>query len=269
MKAFFANQFVLPLPAGHRFPMARYSLLREAVGRELPQVIFELAPQASDDELALAHTPDYIQAIADGTVAPDILREIGFPWSPAMVERARRSVGATVAAARVALKEGVAANLAGGTHHASAAVTARLMQAEHARFSRQPLQVTVVDLDVHQGNGTASIFSQDASVFTLSVHGAQNFPFRKVASDLDVALPDGCGDDDYLHALDLALEELGRRFAPSLIVYLAGADPLASDRLGRLNLSPDGLEARDLAAPCAAGVDHGRWLRRADRKHRS
>ncbi len=232
-------------------------MLREAVGRELPQVSFELAPQASDGELAQAHSPDYVQAIASGSIAPDILREIGFPWSPAMVERARRSVGATVSAARVAMKEGVAANLAGGTHHASAArgggfcvfndaaVTARLMQAEHAHARRQPLQVAVVDLDVHQGNGTASIFSHDASVFTLSLHGAQNFPFRKVASDLDVALPDGCGDDDYLHALDLALEELGRRFAPDLIIYLAGADPLASDRLGRLSLSPDGLEARD------------------------
>ena len=257
MKAFYANHFVLPLPAGHRFPMAKYQLLRDRIALELPEVQLDQALPASDGELALAHAPEYVQAIANGSVAPDIQREIGFPWSPAMVERARRSVGATVSAARMAMQQGLAANLAGGTHHASAnrgggfcvfndaAVAARLMQAEHARVSRLPLQVAVIDLDVHQGNGTASIFARDRSVFTLSLHGEKNFPFRKVASDLDVDLPDGCGDDEYLHALDLALDELSRRFRPDLLIYLAGADPLASDRLGRLSLSPDGLEARD------------------------
>lgn len=257
MKAFYANHFVLPLPAGHRFPMAKYQLLRDRIALELPEVQLDQALPASDGELALAHAPEYVQAIANGSVAPDIQREIGFPWSPAMVERARRSVGATVSAARMAMQQGLAANLAGGTHHASAnrgggfcvfndaAVAARMMQAEHARVSRQPLQVAVIDLDVHQGNGTASIFARDRSVFTLSLHGEKNFPFRKVASDLDVDLPDGCGDDEYLHALDLALDELSRRFRPDLLIYLAGADPLASDRLGRLSLSPDGLEARD------------------------
>lgn len=257
MKAFYANHFVLPLPAGHRFPMAKYQLLRDRIALELPEVQLDQALPASDGELALAHAPEYVQAIANGSVAADIQREIGFPWSPAMVERARRSVGATVSAARMAMQQGLAANLAGGTHHASAnrgggfcvfndaAVAARLMQAEHARVSRLPLQVAVIDLDVHQGNGTASIFARDRSVFTLSLHGEKNFPFRKVASDLDVDLPDGCGDDEYLHALDLALDELSRRFRPDLLIYLAGADPLASDRLGRLSLSPDGLEARD------------------------
>ena len=257
MKAFYANHFVLPLPAGHRFPMAKYQLLRDRIALELPEVQLDQALPASDGELALAHAPEYVQAIANGSVAADIQREIGFPWSPSMVERARRSVGATVSAARMAMQQGLAANLAGGTHHASAnrgggfcvfndaAVAARLMQAEHARVSRQPLQVAVIDLDVHQGNGTASIFARDRSVFTLSLHGENNFPFRKVASDLDVDLPDGCGDDEYLHALDLALDELSRRFRPDLLIYLAGADPLASDRLGRLSLSPDGLEARD------------------------
>ena len=257
MKAFYANHFVLPLPAGHRFPMAKYQLLRDRIALELPEVQLDQALPASDGELALAHAPEYVQAIANGSVAADIQREIGFPWSPAMVERARRSVGATVSAARMAMQQGLAANLAGGTHHASAnrgggfcvfndaAVAARLMQAEHARVSRLSLQVAVIDLDVHQGNGTASIFARDRSVFTLSLHGEKNFPFRKVASDLDVDLPDGCGDDEYLHALDLALDELSRRFRPDLLIYLAGADPLASDRLGRLSLSPDGLEARD------------------------
>ena len=153
---------------------------------------------------------------------------------------------------------GLAANLAGGTHHAYAdkgggfcvfndfAVAARLMQAEHVRQGlSQPLRVAIVDLDVHQGNGTAHIFAGDASVFTLSLHGAKNFPFRKEPSDLDVELPDGCCDDDYLHALELALDELDRRFEPGLVLYLAGADPHEGDRLGRLKLSFDGLEARD------------------------
>jgi acetoin utilization deacetylase AcuC-like enzyme len=214
------------------------------------------AESASDGELALVHTPGYVQAISDGTVDPAILREIGFPWTPAMAERARRSVGATISACRVALKEGVAGNIAGGTHHASAdrgggfcvfndaAVAARLMQAEHRRRGRA-LQVAVIDLDVHQGNGTAKIFRDDPSVFTLSMHGQKNFPFRKERSDLDVDLPDGCRDDDYLQALEQALDELGRRVDPGLVIYLAGADPHEGDRLGRLKLTWDGLEARD------------------------
>jgi len=257
MRAFNSGQFVLPLPTGHRFPMGRYALLRARLESQLPEVRMMEAPRASDGELALAHTPQWIAAISDGTVAPEAMREIGFPWSEAMVERSRRSTGATIAACRTAFAEGISANMAGGTHHASAgkgggfcvfndaAVAARLMQAEHGRRARLPLKVAVIDLDVHQGNGTASIFRDDASVFTLSVHGQKNFPFRKEASDLDVELPDGCGDADYLSALEQALDELERRFAPGLIVYLAGADPFERDRLGRLKLSFDGLEARD------------------------
>ena len=267
MQAFYADNFVLPLPAGHRFPMPKYQLLRERLAGELPGVRLGQAPAASDGELALVHTPFYIDAIVHGTLPAPAQREIGFPWSLAMAERARRSVGATVLAARIALglvpgvrPEGVAANLAGGTHHAytgkgggfcvfnDAAVTARLMQAEWARrhrHARQPLQVAVIDLDVHQGNGTASIFTKDPSVFTLSLHGEKNFPFRKEASDLDVELPDGCLDAPYLQALEHALDELDRRFKPGLVLFLAGADPYEGDRLGRLSLSFDGLEARD------------------------
>ena len=267
MQAFYADHFVLPLPAGHRFPMPKYKLLRERLVAELPEVRLGQAPAASDGELALVHTPAYIEAITHGTLALPAQREIGFPWSPAMAERARRSAGATMLAARVALglapgarTEGIAANLAGGTHHAYAgkgggfcvyndsAVAARLMQAEWARRhcqARRPLQVAVIDLDVHQGNGTASIFAGDASVFTLSLHGEKNFPFRKEASDLDVELPDGCLDAPYLQALEHALDELDRRFEPGLILFLAGADPFEGDRLGRLSLSFDGLEARD------------------------
>lgn len=257
MKAYYSDHFVLPLPAGHRFPMAKYSLLRDRVARELPLVNQLEAPRASDGELALVHTPAYIDAITSGSVGSAAMREIGFPWSEAMVERSRRSAGATVAAVRAAMTEGVAANMAGGTHHASAekgggfcvfndaAVAARVAQAEWSRYHREPLLVAVIDLDVHQGNGTASIFAGDPSVFSLSIHGERNFPFRKVDGDLDVALPDGCGDVDYLHALEGALDELAHRFVPGLVIYLAGADPFERDRLGRLKLTYDGLEARD------------------------
>jgi acetoin utilization deacetylase AcuC-like enzyme len=214
---------------------------------------------ASDGELALAHTPAYVEAVAHGNLSAAEQREIGFPWSPRMAERARRSVGATISAARAALidGEGVAANLAGGTHHAQAdkgsgycvfndaAVAARLMQAEWHRRHRQLLRVAVIDLDVHQGNGTAAIFGDDDTVFTLSLHGAKNFPFRKQASDLDVELADGCADGPYLEALDRALDALWRRTAPGLVFYLAGADPHEGDRLGRLKLTGDGLAERD------------------------
>jgi acetoin utilization deacetylase AcuC-like enzyme len=258
--AFYADHFVLPLPAGHRFPMAKYARLRERLRAELPGLQMHEALPASDGELALVHTPDYIQAVRHGTLTAAAQREIGFPWSPAMAERARRSVGATLQACRSALGgAGLSANLAGGTHHAyadkgsgfcvfnDAAVAARLMQAEHARRhrTRGPLPVAIVDLDVHQGNGTARIFAHDPSVFTLSLHGAKNFPFRKEPSDLDVELPDGCDDAAYLEALERALDELDQRFEPGLVIYLAGADPHEGDRLGRLKLSFDGLEARD------------------------
>ncbi len=260
MQAFHSDTFVLPLPEGHSFPMSKYRLLRQRVEAELPQIDLCEAPMASDGELALAHSPSYVNHVADGLLSAAQQREIGFPWSPRMVERARRSVGATIAAARAALRDGVAANLAGGTHHAHAdkgsgycvfndvAVAARLMQAEHHRQHRRLLRVAVVDLDVHQGNGTASIFRDDSTVFTLSIHGEKNFPFRKEASDLDVNLPDGCGDCEYLDALDAALATLWSLHAeamPNLIFYVAGADPHEGDRLGRLKLSAAALTERD------------------------
>jgi acetoin utilization deacetylase AcuC-like enzyme len=260
VQAFYADHFVLPLPNGHRFPMAKYARLRERLASELPQVQLGQALLASDGELALVHMPAYIDAITTGSLSAAAQREIGFPWSPAMAERARRSVGATLQACRSAMAgAGLAANLAGGTHHAYAdkgsgfcvfndfAVAARLMQAEHARRyrARGPLRVAIIDLDVHQGNGTARIFASDPTVFTLSLHGAKNFPFRKEPSDLDVELPDGCADSEYLEALEQALGELERRFEPGLVLYLAGADPHEGDRLGRLKLTFDGLEARD------------------------
>ena len=260
MQAFYSDQFVLTLPEGHRFPMAKYRILREQLAIHLSTVHCLEAPRASDGELALVHTTGYIDAIAQGTASPAVLREIGFPWSEAMAERARRSVGATIAAARVALAQGVAANLAGGTHHSYAdkgggfcvfndvAVASRVVQAQWGQTQppgAAPLRVAVVDLDVHQGNGTAHIFQGDDSVFTLSLHGDKNFPFRKEASDLDVPLPDGCADVQYLAALDCALAKLDRRFAPDLVMYLAGADPFEGDRLGRLKLTMAGMQARD------------------------
>ena len=257
MKAFYSDHFVLPLPEGHRFPMAKYSMLREELVQELSAVQMFEAPAATEGELALAHAPDYVQAVKSGTLSPEALREIGFPWTPAMAERSIRSAGASIAAGRAALKEGISGNLAGGTHHASAnqgggfcvfndiAVTARVLQMEYFRQTKKTLQVLVVDLDVHQGNGTASIFANDPSVFTLSLHGEKNFPFRKVPSDLDVGLPDGCTDGPYLEALDRALIEMSERFKPDFLIYLAGADAHEGDRLGRLKLTEAGMAARD------------------------
>ena len=262
MQAFYADHFVLPLPDGHRFPMAKYEMLRDQITAHLPSVRLQQAEPADDAALALVHDPAYIDAVRHGTLSAAQQREIGFPWSPGMNERARRSVGATVQACRAALSgEGVAANLAGGTHHAyadkgsgfcvfnDAAVAARLMQIERLRAGidppSRPLQVAIIDLDVHQGNGSARIFHNDPSVFTLSLHGARNFPFRKEPSDCDIDLPDGCTDAPYLAALEQGLTEVERRCEPGLVIYLAGADPHEGDRLGRLRLSDAGMAARD------------------------
>ena len=232
--------------------MQKYRMLREAVARCLPTVEFAEAPHTTDGVLALAHHPHYIRDVVTGTLTPQAQKSIGFPWSPEMVERSRRSTGATIAACRAALLDGVAVNLAGGTHHAQsdrgegfcvfndAAIAARLMQAE-----RHVARVAIIDLDVHQGNGTAAILARDESVFTLSLHGEHNYPFIKAVSDLDVALPDGTQDDAYLAALKTALATMFDRFSPQLIIYLAGADPHEGDRLGRLKLSLQGLAARD------------------------
>jgi len=253
MRAFHSDRHVLPLPPGHRFPRTKYRLLRERVA-SLDDLETGEAEAASDADLGLAHDARYVAGVASGTLDAAAQRAIGFPWSAEMVERSRRSVGATVAAARAALADGVACNLAGGTHHAMAArgsgycvfndvaVAARILQRE------APLRIVVVDLDVHQGDGTATIFAGDASVFTISLHGAKNFPFRKATSDLDIALADGCGDADYLDALERALAVLAGAHAErpfGLAFYLAGADPHEGDRLGRLKLTAAGLLERD------------------------
>ena len=246
-----SNAFVLPLPSGHRFPMAKYARLAERVAR-IAGPAMHVPAAAGDEELLRAHDAGYVAAVVAGTLDERALRRIGFPWSPAMVERSRRSAGATLAACRSALDRGLGVNLAGGTHHAhrahgegfcvfnDAAVAARAMQAEG--LARR---VLVVDLDVHQGDGTAAIFLGDATVTTLSVHGRQNFPFRKMASAIDVELDDGTTDDVYLATLATVLPRAIDRARPDLAIYLAGADPFEGDRLGRLALSKAGLADRD------------------------
>jgi len=264
MKAFYSDTFVLPLPEHHRFPMAKYRLLRERLVAEkiLTAADLEIPESISWDDLRLVHDAGYVDAVGAGTLSADAQRRIGFPWSPMMVERSRRSVGATLAAARhvidgggperAALHERVSANLAGGTHHAfrdrgegycvfnDVAVAAAVLRRDGAIA-----RAAVVDCDVHQGNGTAAIFRDDPSVFTFSLHGANNFPFRKETSDLDVTFDDGAGDDEYLAALARHLPRVLDVHQPDIVFYLAGADPYEGDRLGRLKLTVNGLRTRD------------------------
>ena len=231
--------------------MQKYLLLRQRVEAELlPEHQLAVPPRASDQDLEAAHAPAYVDAISTGAVPAPAMRRIGFPWSTAMVERSRRSVGATIAASHDALQEGYAASLAGGTHHSYAdrgegfcvfndiAVAIRLLQSRGAIRS-----AAIIDLDVHQGNGTAHIFRDDTSVFTLSVHGANNFPFHKEESDVDIGLPDRAADDEYLSAVIRGLEQLPE--SGDLAFYIAGADPYEGDRLGRLKVTKHALRERD------------------------
>jgi len=252
MKAFYTDHFVLPLPEGHRFPMQKYRLLREAIATH-PQINLVEAPLASDTQLLYAHTPSYIQKVVAGELSSQEQGAIGFPWSERMVERSKRSVGASIAACQSALIDGVAVNLAGGTHHAyrdhgsgfcvfnDAAVAARVLQ----KTQGSDFRVAIIDLDVHQGNGTAAILKNDERIFTLSLHGENNFPFQKEESNLDLALPDGCGDAVYLDALSNALHLVKTKFDPQFVIYLAGADPHENDRLGKLSLTKEGMRERD------------------------
>ena len=209
-------------------------------------------PRATVDELALVHTRDYIDRLTSGSLTEAELRLLGFPWSPALVERSYRAVGGTLSAARVAQREGVAMNLAGGTHHAfpdhgegfcvfnDVAVAVRALRAEGGIR-----RAAIIDLDVHQGNGTHAIFEGDTDTFTFSMHGSRNYPFRKVPGTLDIELPDGTGDSEYLAKLGDALPQVLEVGSPDLVVYLAGADPHERDRLGRLRMTFDGLQRRD------------------------
>ncbi|MCU0514438.1 MAG: histone deacetylase [Anaerolineae bacterium] len=254
MKAFYADHFVLPLPPEHRFPMQKYARLRERVLAEnviAPECLL-IPAAATDDQLRLAHTDAYLQRVLHGGLTAAEIRRIGFPWSPQMVERCRRTCGGTIGAARHALTDGAAVNLAGGTHHAGrdhgegycvfndSPIAARVMQQE-GRVQR----VIVIDCDVHQGNGTAEIARGDDSLYTFSIHGEKNFPFRKIAGDLDLGLPDHTGDRDYLAMLEIGLERALYAARPQLALYVSGADPYHGDKLGKLALTKAGLAARD------------------------
>ncbi|MFM7107336.1 MAG: histone deacetylase [Planctomycetaceae bacterium] len=267
MRLYPSDRWPLPLPEGHRFPAAKYALLRRRLeAHAAAGAPFDfIEPHATtDDELLRVHDRAYVGRVLAGTLTPAEVRRIGFPWSPELVARSLRSTGAAVDAAAAALVDGAAASLAGGTHHAGSdwgegycvfndtAVAAREMQARGA-----VRRVLVVDCDVHQGNGTAQIFAGDESVFTLSLHGDRNFPLRKHPGSLDVGLADGTGDDAYLAALAPALAQGFDRGRPDLVMYVAGADPYVGDRLGRLALTKPGLLARDrmvLDACRGAGV---------------
>ena len=254
MQAFYTDHFVLPLPPDHRFPMSKYALLRERIVREgiIAAEDLQVPAAASDEELLRAHDADYVQRVVAGQLTRQEIRRIGFPWSEGMVERSRRSSGATIAACRAALTDGVAVNLAGGTHHAArdhgagycvfndSAIAARAMQAE-GRARR----VVILDCDVHQGDGTASILAADPTIFTFSIHGAKNFPFHKQQSDLDVELDDHTEDQVYLDMLEEGVQRALALAHADFAIYLAGADPFSGDRLGRLKVSKAGLAARD------------------------
>ena len=267
MRLFPSDRYPLPLPEGHRFPAAKYSLLRRRLeAHAAAGAAFEFVEPhaATDEELLRVHDRGYVGRVFSGTLTRDEQRRIGFPWSEPLVERSLRSTGAAIDAAAAAVDDGIAASLAGGTHHAGTswgegfcvfndtAVAAREMQARGAAR-----RVLILDCDVHQGNGTAEIFAADPTVFTMSIHGARNFPLRKHPSSLDVPLDDGTDDDAYLAALAPAVAESFDRGRPDLVFYIAGADPYEHDRLGRLRLTKQGLFDRDrlvLDAARAAGV---------------
>ena len=270
MRLFPSDRYPLPLPAGHRFPLPKYAALRrrlEAYAADGMGFEFVEPHAATDDELLRVHDRGYVGRVFAGTLSAAEVRRIGFPWSVALVERSLRSTGAAVDAAAAALEDGFAASLAGGTHHAGTdwgegyclfndtAVAARELQARGL-----VRRVVIIDCDVHQGNGTAEIFTGDDSVFTMSIHGARNFPLRKHPGSLDVPLEDGTGDGEYLAALEPAVAASFARGRPDLVLYIAGADPYEGDRLGRLRLTKPGLLERDrvvLEAARRAGVPVG------------
>jgi acetoin utilization deacetylase AcuC-like enzyme len=250
MRLYYCDHHEIPLPAGHKFPIAKYAMLRallESDGR------FTLQPAQPADPaiIKLAHDPDYVDQFINCALPPAVMRRIGFPWSEGLVRRTLASAGGTLAATRDALESGIGGTLAGGTHHAFRSEGSGFcvfndvaIAIHHVRATNQTARVAVVDLDVHQGDGTAAFFENDAHVLTLSMHGAHNFPFRKQRSKIDVELSDKTGDQEYLAALDHALPRVWE-FEPEIVFYLSGVDPLASDVLGRLALTEEGLKVRD------------------------
>lgn len=255
MKLFYSDDFSFPLPQGHRFPLEKYTLLRErlvASGWIDPDHLTVPEP-ATNEQLLRVHAPEYVERVLNGALDPREIRRIGLPWSPELVERSLRSVGGTLAAAHSALETGLGINLAGGTHHAhrdwgsgfcifnDVAVAALDLQIE-----KSISEILIIDCDVHQGDGTAAIFSDDPRVFTFSIHGERNFPFRKTPSDLDVELPDETDDALYNATLADGLQSVfDRQHKFEFVFYLAGADPYYRDSFGRLALTKSGLQERD------------------------
>ena len=254
LHAWSSAKYTFPLPDDHRFPIEKYALLRERVlaeGIVSPDHMHDPA-RVTRDDLLLVHTADYVDRFTRGELTRDEIRKLGFPWSEGLVERSYRAAGGTVEAARHAAQHGVAMNLAGGTHHAfpshgegfcvfnDVAIAIRALQRE-GRINR----AAIVDLDVHQGNGTHEIFAGDERVFTFSMHGGRNYPFHKVPGRLDVELADCTGDDEYLTRLRDAMPRVLAASRADFVAYLAGADAHECDRLGRLALTFDGLARRD------------------------
>lgn len=247
---FFCDHYRLPLPEGHKFPAAKYRIVRALLQGD-GRFDFREAPLATAQDLRRVHTHSYVQEFLDGTLDRSAVRRIGFPWSEGLVKRTLASAGGTLAATRKALESGFAGTLAGGTHHAFRSEGSGFcvfndlaLAAEWARDCGGVKRIAIVDLDVHQGDGTASIFEDDAGVFTLSLHGAHNFPFRKQRSRLDVEFADGAGANEYFPALEGALKQIWD-FEPGLVLFQAGVDGLTSDRLGRLAMTLEDLARRD------------------------
>ncbi len=254
MRVYYTDNQVVELPEGHRFPMHKYARLRgELTARGVLSLAeLEPAPFATLDALLSAHDEGYVRGFLAGALDRKVMQRIGFPWSESLVRRTLASAGGTLAASRAALEAGFAGVLAGGTHHAHRAEGSGLCIFNDLAITaldllgREAVQrVLVVDLDVHQGDGTAAIFAGDERVFTFSMHGERNFPLRKQTGDLDVPLPDGTGDDEYLASLDAHLEQALERSRAEFVLYQGGVDPLAQDKLGRLALTHAGLAERD------------------------
>lgn len=249
-RLFYCDHYAIPLPPGHKFPMSKYALIRDVLARD-GFFCFECAPLASPEDVKLAHDPAYVDAFLSGALSPQAIRRIGFPWSEGLVKRTLGSVGGTMSAACDALDAAWGGNLAGGTHHAFRSEGSGFcvfndmaVAIEWLRARGRIRRAAVVDVDVHQGDGTASIFEADDEVLTVSVHCAVNFPFRKQRSSIDVELAEGVADDEYLARLEDLMPRVVS-FAPDIVFYQSGVDGLDGDRLGRLKLTHEGLKRRD------------------------
>jgi acetoin utilization deacetylase AcuC-like enzyme len=253
MKVFYSDLYTLPLPEDHRFPIDKYQRLRSFLIEQKiiePNELFE-SPLASVEELCLAHDQNYVLSMKNGSVDLNIIKRIGFPWSERLYFRSCATVGGAIAASQSALRDGISGNLAGGTHHAhfdrgegycvfnDIAVAARIL-----KKNSQADRIAIIDLDVHQGNGNSSILGQDKGIFIFSIHGEKNYPFVKVPSHLDVSLPTGVSDEEYLKHLEMGMKAIDE-FSPDFIFYQMGVDPLKEDTLGKMNLSFAGLMRRD------------------------